>query len=344
MFRLHLVDQFCDFREKDDDPDAIESAPEVDTDTELIEDMGTLNDDRILCHATKKMAETQGQLARELRQRLESLRRAGLTQLPRSVVTNPTRSKSVALERRSEPELAETNPSPVAEALLPALQTAIPLKPAPVIPSLFEEPPIDRPMVPADERVARLEILAKEVAACVRCPLLASTRTQTVFGSGSPTARLMFVGEAPGEEEDLSGQPFVGRSGQLLTDMITKGMGLTREEVYIANVVKSRPPLNRVPFADEIKHCLPFLETQIAIIRPEFICMLGKVAASSLLDTSLAVGRLRGKWHRYRGIASIVTYHPSYLLREPSAKKAAWEDLQMLMLAMGLRVPSRKKS
>ena len=154
----------------------------------------------------------------------------------------------------------------------------------------------------------------------------------------------MFVGEAPGADEDRTGLPFVGAAGQLLTDMITKGMGLTRDEVYIANILKSRPPGNRNPLADEIKNCLPFLEQQIAIIRPEFICMLGKVAASSLLVTSLPVGKLRGKWHRYRGIASIVTYHPSYLLREPSAKKSAWEDLQMLMQAMGLKVPSRKKS
>ena len=221
---------------------------------------------------------------------------------------------------------------------------SLPVIPDPAVSSLLEESGIASPMIPSSERAARLEVLAKEVAACERCPLLASTRIQTVFGTGSTTARLMFVGEAPGAEEDRTRQPFVGPAGQLLTDMITKGMGLTREEVYIANVIKSRPPGNRVPLADEVKHCLPFLEQQIAIIQPEFICMLGKVAASSLLDTSLPVGRLRGKWHRYRGIASIVTYHPSYLLREPSAKKAAWEDLQMLMQAMGLKVPTRRKS
>ena len=277
-------------------------------------------------------AET-GQLVRELKQRLESLRRSGVSQIPRSMIAISPRLIALTSEAR-----ATVEPTPD-----PAKQTAVPMKPAPVISSLFEEPAIGAAVVPVGERAARLDALAKEVAACFRCPLLAPTRTQTVFGSGSPTARLMFVGEAPGEEEDRTGRPFVGAAGRLLTDMITKGMGLTRDEVYIANVVKSRPPGNRNPLADEIKHCLPFLEKQIAIIQPEFICMLGKVAASSLLDTSLAVGRLRGKWHRYKGIASIVTYHPSYLLREPSAKKAAWEDLQMLMRGMGLKLPSRNK-
>lgn len=154
----------------------------------------------------------------------------------------------------------------------------------------------------------------------------------------------MFVGEAPGADEDRTGLPFVGRAGMLLTDMITKGMGLSREEVYIANVLKSRPPDNRNPFPDEIAHCLPFLERQIAILRPEFLCLLGKVAASALLDTALPLGKLRSRWHRYRGIPTIVTYHPSYLLRTPSSKKDAWDDLQMLMKAMGLTPPSRNKA
>jgi DNA polymerase len=198
--------------------------------------------------------------------------------------------------------------------------------------------------VPAEERPGQLAALAREVAECTRCPVLAATRTQTVFGSGPPTARLMFVGEAPGADEDRTGQPFVGRAGMLLTDMITKGMGLRREDVYIANVLKSRPPENRTPDAVEVAHCLPFLERQIAIIRPEFLCLLGRVAATALLDTMLPLGRLRGKWHRYRGIPTIVTYHPSYLLRSPDEKKKAWEDLQLLMQAMGLKVPPRKKA
>jgi DNA polymerase len=189
-----------------------------------------------------------------------------------------------------------------------------------------------------------LDALAAEVAECVRCPILVAYRSRTVFADGSPNARLMFVGEAPGADEDRTGVPFVGRAGMLLTDMITKGMGLQRNEVYIANVLKSRPPENRPPEPDEIANCLPYLERQIAIVRPEFLCLLGKTAASALLDTALSMGRLRGRWHRYRGIPTVVTYHPSYLLRVPSAKKEAWEDLQMLMKAMGLKPPGKKGS
>jgi DNA polymerase len=209
--------------------------------------------------------------------------------------------------------------------------------------SLFGDAEMDTPVVAAEERPARLAALKAEVAACTKCPHLAATRTQTVFGTGSPTARLMFVGEAPGADEDRTGLPFVGRAGQLLTDMITKGMGLTREEVYIANILKSRPPENRTPLPDEVANCLPYLERQIAIIRPEFLCLLGKVAASALLDTTLSLGRLRSRWYHYRGIPAVVTYHPAYLLRNPASKKEAWDDLQMLMKAMGLTPPGGKK-
>jgi DNA polymerase len=212
------------------------------------------------------------------------------------------------------------------------------------MPSLFGDEAMEFPAVDPAERPGQLAALTAEVAVCQRCPHLAATRTQTVFGIGSPTARLMFVGEAPGAEEDRTGLPFVGRAGQLLTDMITKGMGLTRAEVYIANVLKSRPPDNRNPLPEEVANCLPYLERQIAIIRPEYLCLLGATAAQALLATGLSVGKLRGQWHHYRGIPTMVTYHPSYLLRNPAAKKDAWEDLQMLMLAMGLKPPVRKKT
>ena len=174
------------------------------------------------------------------------------------------------------------------------------------------------------------------MAVCRRCPHLAETRTQTVFGTGKPDTRLMFIGEAPGADEDRTGEPFVGRAGQLLTDMITKGMGLTRDQVYIANVLKCRPPENRTPTIEEANNCFSYLEQQIAIIRPEFLCLLGRVAVQAVLNTTQAMGKMRGKWHRYRGIPTLATYHPSYLLRTPSAKKDAWEDLQMLMKEMGL--------
>jgi uracil-DNA glycosylase family 4 len=204
---------------------------------------------------------------------------------------------------------------------------------------LFDGPPL-----PAAKRPAALATLAAEVAACTKCPLLATSRTQTVFGEGSPTPRLMFIGEAPGVDEDRTGRPFVGRAGMLLTAMLTKGMGLAREEVYVANVLKSRTPENRIPLSDEVAHCLPFLERQIAILRPEFLCLLGKVAVSALLGTTLPTDRLRGRWHRYRGIPAVVTWHPAYLLRNSSAKKKTWDDLQMLMRAMGLKPPARKKT
>jgi DNA polymerase len=209
--------------------------------------------------------------------------------------------------------------------------------------SLFGDELIESPVIAPADRPGHIAVLAAEVARCERCPQLAATRTQTVFGTGSLTPRLMFIGEAPGFEEDRTGLPFVGRAGQLLTDMITKGMGLTREEVFIANVLKSRPPENRSPLPDEIANCLPYLERQIEIIRPEFLCLLGAVATTALLKTALSMGRLRGRWHRYRGIPTIVTYHPAYLLRNPAAKKESWDDLQMLMKAMGLKAPARRR-
>jgi uracil-DNA glycosylase family 4 len=279
----------------------------------------------------------RSQLIREVRQHLESLGRAGLDRIPTPLIPiAPRRSpKAQAAPAAEAPEPADAPapaPTPVSSAprVLPAA-------------SLFGEQELEHPFVPPEERPGRLATLAAEVAVCERCPHLARARTQTVFGTGSPTARLMFVGEAPGADEDRTGIPFVGRAGQLLTDMITKGMGLTREEVYIANILKSRPPENRDPQPDEIAHCLPYLEQQIAIIRPEFLCLLGRVAAQTLLDTVLSMSRLRGKWHRYRGIPALATYHPSYLLRNPAAKKDAWDDLQILMQAMGITPPIRKR-
>jgi DNA polymerase len=210
--------------------------------------------------------------------------------------------------------------------------------------SLFEEAGFDDPPVPAADRQALLQALACDVSRCVKCQELARTRTRTVFADGSPTARLMFIGEAPGADEDRTGVPFVGRAGQLLTDMITKGMRLRREDVYIANILKCRPPENREPSLEESANCLPYLERQIEIVRPEFLCLLGRTAVQGLLGTSLSMGRMRGKWYRHRGIPTLVTYHPSYLLRTPAAKKEAWEDLQLLMNAMGLVLPQRGRN
>lgn len=175
-----------------------------------------------------------------------------------------------------------------------------------------------------------LDALRAEVAACTRCEL-SRTRTQTVFGDGSSSARLVFVGEAPGADEDRQGVPFVGRAGQLLTDIIEKGMGLRRSDVFICNVLKCRPPGNRNPSYSEVEQCEPYLVRQLEALRPAVICALGKYAAQSLLKTDVPVGRLRGRWHFYHGIPLRVTYHPAYLLRSPGEKRKTWEDVQEIM-------------
>jgi DNA polymerase len=174
---------------------------------------------------------------------------------------------------------------------------------------------------------SRLAALRDELGDCRRCPL-AATRTKIVFGAGSPEARLMFVGEAPGADEDRIGKPFVGRAGQLLTRII-QAIDLTREQVYIANILKCRPPGNRNPQPDEIAICFPFLKRQIEIIRPAVICALGTFAAHTLLDTTTPIGRLRGHAHPHGDHTVVVpTYHPAYLLRNPAKKRDVWEDMQ----------------
>lgn len=164
---------------------------------------------------------------------------------------------------------------------------------------------------------------------CQRCKL-ASGRTHIVFGKGHAVARLVFVGEGPGFEEDQKGEPFVGAAGQLLTRIIA-AINLSRKQVYICNVIKCRPPGNRNPEPDEIESCLPFLERQIAAIQPNFICALGKIAAQTLLNTDVPISRLRGRFYDYKGIKVLPTYHPAYLLRNPDKKREVWEDMKMLM-------------
>jgi uracil-DNA glycosylase family 4 len=178
-----------------------------------------------------------------------------------------------------------------------------------------------------------LEELRTAIGDCQRCKL-SSGRTHLVFGVGNPKARLMFIGEGPGRDEDLQGQPFVGRAGQLLTDIITKGMGLRREDVYIANVVKCRPPDNRNPEPDEVASCEPFLKKQIDLVRPEIIIALGKFAVQTLLQTKAPITKLRGYWHSYHGIKLMPTFHPAYLLRNPADKKLVWQDIKKVINEM----------
>ena len=209
--------------------------------------------------------------------------------------------------------------------------------PAPVLPviksaSLFE----------ASERIANdsLERIRADIGDCKRCKLC-QKRNNIVFGAGSSTAELVFVGEGPGHDEDIQGLPFVGRAGKLLTQMI-EAMGLRREDVYICNVVKCRPPENRTPEPDEVETCSPFLFRQLDVIQPKVIVCLGAVAFQSLLGAKQSISRLRGQWLEFRGMPLLATYHPAYLLRNPSAKGDVWEDLKKVMAHLGLKPPARR--
>jgi len=185
------------------------------------------------------------------------------------------------------------------------------------------------PPRPAAVPAETLKDIRANLGECLRCGL-SESRTRIVFGQGHPNARLMFVGEGPGQEEDLAGEPFVGAAGQLLTRII-EAIKLTREDVYIANVVKCRPPGNRTPQPEEIASCSPFLRRQIAAIRPLFICTLGGCAAQTLLGTKAPISRLRGRFYDFAGIRVLPTFHPAYLLRNPEKKREVWEDLKRLM-------------
>jgi uracil-DNA glycosylase family 4 len=180
------------------------------------------------------------------------------------------------------------------------------------------------------------------VDSCDRCKLSKARKT-IVFGEGPHHAKLVFVGEAPGVEEDLAGRPFVGAAGKLLNDII-RAMGLDRAEVYICNVVKCHPPRNRDPEQDEIEMCLPFLQAQLSLIKPEIICTIGRVSAQSLIDKDFRITRDRGEWYSFMDIPVMPTYHPAYLLRYPQAKRQVWQDVQEIMKRMGLENPRRVKN
>ena len=248
------------------------------------------------------------------------------TKLPAPVV------KTAAAPAQAAPALA---PKPV------ALRAATPIAIA---------PPTDVFPTSGDSRQARIEQLREAVAPCVKCPQLARTRTQTVFGVGNIDARIMFVGEAPGADEDLQGEPFVGKAGQLLTKII-KAMGMEREEVFIANVLKCRPDMppgstgNRRPTTLEMQTCLPYLRAQIEVIRPEVLVALGSVAMEGLLGSVEPMGRLRGRWHEFQGIPLMATYHPAYLLRNQSLgeKRKVWEDMLQVMERVGLGISEKQR-
>lgn len=198
------------------------------------------------------------------------------------------------------------------------------------------EPPPPQPVSGA--KGDGLDGITQQVAACRLCGLC-ETRTRTVPGQGNPRPELIFVGEGPGADEDAQGLAFVGRAGQLLTKMI-EAMGLTREEVWIGNIVKCRPPNNRVPTPEEMAACMPYLKQQIALLQPKVMVCLGATAVKGLLDTKIGITKLRGQWMEFEGIATMPTYHPAYLLRNPPAKKFVWEDLKAVLARLGRPVPT----
>ena len=200
---------------------------------------------------------------------------------------------------------------------------------------------VPQPESRVSDPIQALKIIRQDLGDCTRCRLHKQGRKQIVFGVGDARARLMFIGEAPGADEDQQGEPFVGRAGQLLNNMI-KAMGLGREHVYIANIIKCRPPGNRTPERDECETCSPFLLRQIAAIQPKVIVALGAVAAKTLLAINAPMSELRGHWYDFRGTRLAVTYHPAFLLRDPRQKKETWKDLQMVMQDLGLPMPSKR--
>jgi DNA polymerase len=200
---------------------------------------------------------------------------------------------------------------------------------------------LERPFTMPKSNEEHLADLEKKVSACEKCQLHKG-RTQTVFGAGNPSARLLFVGEAPGAEEDRQGIPFVGRAGQLLTKII-EAMGMTRDDVYICNVLKCRPPGNRDPEMDEIICCEPYLLRQLDLIRPEVMVALGRIAIQTLLREKTAISRMRGRWYDYHGIPLMPTFHPAYLLRNPAEKGKVWDDMKEVLRKLHLEVPKRSK-
>jgi uracil-DNA glycosylase len=255
--------------------------------------------------------------------------------------------------RRGEPVFSEIATDVVAaEAVaepLPVRVAPVPAVAAPVVakPDFLEPPiaklvsfdnlaPLPEVRVAAAGKADALRAIQDEIGDCTRCPLAYAGRRKIVFADGDPNARLMFVGEGPGADEDASGIPFVGKAGQLLNNMIG-AMGLKREEVYIANIVKCRPPANRVPEPVEANTCSQFLLRQIDVVQPQVIVALGATAAMYLLGVKQSLVSLRGKWHGCRGAKLVVTYHPAFLLRDPRQKGEAWKDLQMVMAEMGLK-------
>jgi DNA polymerase len=252
---------------------------------------------------------------------------------PRSVAAAPSSVPAPSAPPRPAPIASPVSAPHVASAADELLESSIAI-PKPVSFDELVALPTER-VAPA-AKAAALEAIRTEIGDCTRCPLAYAGRHNIVFGDGDPNARLMFVGEGPGADEDAQGLPFVGKAGQLLNNMIG-AMGLKREQVYIANIVKCRPPANRVPEPVEANTCSPFLLRQIDVIQPQVIVALGATAATYVLGVRQSLASLRGSWHSCRGAKVAVTYHPAFLLRDPRQKGEAWKDLQRVMVELGLK-------
>ncbi len=242
-------------------------------------------------------------IGRAVKARLEDLKRAGVTHLKKGVFTPMSKQPSRQAAPESSPKSSQT----------------------------------DQLNLTVEAAGAELAKIQARVAKCRRCEELAEARTQTVFGDGNPRARLVFLGEAPGADEDRQGVPFVGRAGKLL-DKILEACTLRREDIYILNILKCRPPGNRNPAPSEASNCREYLDAQLAVIQPEFICCMGAVATKNLLAVETPIGKMRGAFHSYNGIRVLCTYHPAYLLRNPAAKRDTWEDMKLLMGEMGIKL------
>lgn len=281
---------------------------------------------------------TPDEIQQIVRQSLLGWKLAGVTSLPgesRSI-TPPTSVSSppTNIPSAKHPPAIQEVPPDMARPRKNATESPTSPSPAPAA-----NPPTEKSTADRKTRVAQLQELSCQVADCTRCQELASTRTQTVFGVGNPEARLLFLGEAPGADEDKQGEPFVGRAGQLMNKII-EAMQLKREDLYICNILRCRPPGNRNPSPEEAAQCREWLDGQLRIVDPDFIVCWGTIAAQNLLNSTETISKMRGRFLRYGRAKVLCTYHPSYLLRNPSAKKPVWEDMKLLLREMGLPVPN----
>ncbi|WP_260734654.1 uracil-DNA glycosylase [Tunturiibacter lichenicola] len=292
-----------------------------------------------------------GEVEQQLRAYVEYLRDMGVHDFYRQgepvYADVASASVPVAAKVAADDVVVETRPLPAKIAVVEdrrldpvASRPEFLEPPIPKLVSFDDLVPLPESRVDAAHKAEALAAIQTEIGDCTRCPLAYAGRRTIVFGDGDANARLMFVGEGPGADEDTSGLPFVGKAGQLLNNMI-QAMGLKREEVYIANIVKCRPPANRVPEPVEANTCDQFLLRQIDVVQPQVVVALGSTAAMYLLGVKQSLSSLRGKWHSCRGAKLAVTYHPAFLLRDPRMKGDAWKDLQMVMAELGLKAPAK---